>query len=120
MKVAFHRSDCLPILVLAGCLLQPACFGKGLKFDAERLQQKCNLTGETEISLDDVRCIAKVAGLKEGKKCPFAIDELIDGRQRSVYDVRESCSGIGIRIDRTSGEIVGVDFGEAAAREPAE
>ena len=103
------------VVALLACLVLPACLGKGLKYDAERLQQKCKLTEGVELTHDQARCIAKVAGLKQGRKCPFEIVELTDDVQRSVYDVHESCSGVGIRIDRASGEILGVDFGEAAA-----
>ena len=102
-------------VALLGCLVLPACLGKGLKFDAERLQRKCDVTAGVELTQDQASCIAKVAGLKEGKKCPFEIVESTDEVQGPVYDVLESCSGIGIRIRKTSGEILRVDFGEAAA-----
>jgi hypothetical protein len=103
------------VAVLMTCLVLPSCLGKGLKYDAERLQRKCKLTEGTDVTHDQARCIAKVAGLKQGRKCPFEIVELTDELQGPVYDVRESCSGIGIRIHKASGEILGVDFGEAAA-----
>jgi len=103
-------------IVLLACLLLPACLGKGLKFDAERLQRKCELTAGVEVTHDQARCIAKVAGLKEGRKCPFEIVESTDEVQGPVYDVTESCSGIGIRVRKASGEILGVDFGEAVAQ----
>lgn len=97
------------------CMVLPACLGKGLKFGAERLHKKCKLTEGVQVTHDQARCIAKVAGLKEGRKCPFEIVETNDDLQGPVYDVQESCSGIGIRIRKASGEILGVDFGEAAA-----
>jgi hypothetical protein len=103
------------VAVLLACLLFPCCLGKGLKFDAERLQRKCKLTEGVDVTHDQARCIAKVAGLKQGRKCPFEIEERIDEGEQPVYDVTESCSGISIRIVRASGEIVGVDFGEGAA-----
>ena len=103
------------VAVFLACLVLPSCLGQGLKFDAERLQRKCKLTEGTDVTHDQARCIAKVAGLKQGRRCPFEIAELTDERQGPVYDVRESCSGIGIRINKASGEILGVDFGEAAA-----
>ena len=103
------------VALLLACLVLPSCLGKGLKFDAQRLQRKCELTEGTDVTHDQARCIAKVAGLKQGRKCPFEIVELTDEVQGPVYDVRESCSGIGIRIHKASGEILGVDFGEAAA-----
>ena len=109
--------SCAPwaVALLLACLLFPGCLGKGLKFDAERLQRKCKLTDGVDVTHDQALCIAKVAGLKQGRKCPFEIEERIDQGARPVYDVTESCSGISIRIVRASGEIVGVDFGEGAA-----
>lgn len=104
------------VVLLLTCLVAPACLGKGLKFDAERLQRKCTLAQGEPVTLDQARCIAKVAGLKEGRKCPFEIVESNDVKAGPAYEVRESCSGIAIRIAKASGEIVGVDFGEAAAR----
>jgi len=103
------------VVLLLACLVTPACLGKGLRFDAQRLQRKCRLAEGEQVTLDQARCIAKVAGLKEGRKCPFEIVESVDEDRGPTYDVQESCSGIGIRIARASGEIVGVDFGEAAA-----
>jgi len=117
--IAMFRSRSLwAAVVLLACLVSPACLGKGLKYDAERLQRKCKLTAGVDVTEDQARCIAKVAGLKQGRKCPFEVEALTDETRRSVYDVRESCSGISIRIDRSSGEIVGVDFGQGDARLP--
>ena len=114
IAVLRSRATLTHALLLASLLL-PGCLGKGLKFDVERLQRKCDLVEGTNVTHDQARCIAKVAGLKEGRKCPFEIAESTDEARGAVYDVQESCSGIAIRIHKASGEILGVDFGEAAA-----
>ena len=102
-------------VALLACLLSAACLGKGLRYDAERLRKKCKLSAGAEVTRDQARCIAKVAGLKEGRKCPFVIEERSAGAAGEVFDVHESCSGIGLSIARASGEVVRVDFGEASA-----
>lgn len=102
--------------VVLATLVAPACFGPKLKYDADRLQRKCAVDGRTEITLDQARCVAKVAGLKESRKCPFELTEVVRETEGPVIEVRETCSTLGMDIAKSTGEVVGVELGEGAAR----
>jgi hypothetical protein len=102
------------ILLLTWVILT-GCLGKGLEFDEQRLRTRCALGEQVEVTRQQALCIAKLAGLKEKRKCPFEIEEGTLEGQGPFWGIRESCSGIGIHIDRATGAIVGVEYGEVSA-----
>jgi len=96
-------------------LCSAACLGPSLKYDEQRLQKKCDVTGRDEVTLEQARCIARVAGLKEGRKCPFELNEFTRAGGTSVIAVRETCSTLALEIDRATGEVVAVAVGAGDA-----
>jgi hypothetical protein len=95
--------------------------GRRLRFDAERIQRKCGVTQGVELSRDQARCVARLAGLRDGRKCPLDLTEVDGGAGGDVvWQVRESCGGVGLQIAAQDGRVVAVELGEAvASSEPA-
>jgi hypothetical protein len=103
--------------LLALVFLAAGCWtGRSLKFDEERLRDKCEVTPGAEIDEERARCIARLAGLRDKRRCPLEAVETEDG---SAWRMRESCSGITIRIDRSDGSVSAVRLGEDAVAEVA-
>ena len=106
--------------VLCGALalvLAPAGCAKKLKYDAARIEKRCPAEPGAPLTAERARCIARVAGLRDKKRCPMVVDVLVgdDGAPRA-HRVRESCSGLGIEIDGI-GRIVAVEYGSAVSRD---
>jgi hypothetical protein len=110
------RFHVLRVAVVAlGLLFSAACVGSGLKFNEQRLQDKCGVNGRDGVTLDQARCMAKVAGLKDGRRCPLEVNEIARGDETVVFEAREGCSTLGLEIDKATGEVVAVEIGEGKA-----
>lgn len=110
--------------VLIVALLVPvatASCGRRLRFDAERIESKCGVTQELELSREQARCVARLAGLRDGRKCPLELKQVDDGAGGDeVWQIRESCGAMGLQIAARDGRVVAVELGKAgASSEPA-
>jgi hypothetical protein len=101
----------LPLLLLLAGIL--GCARK-LKFDAARLERRCGVTAGRKVDAEQARCIARVAGLRDGRKCPLRSSQRGAGAGL-VYRFEESCAEVAIEIEAASGRVVAVALGEGAA-----
>jgi len=100
-------SSVLALLVLGGC-------GRRLGFDVERLHRKCGIVSGVELDARQARCVARVAGLRDRRKCPLELTEH-ETAHGTVFRARESCAEVGLEIDARTGRIVAVELGEGSA-----
>lgn len=100
----------LAFLVLAaGCAV-------GLRFDARTIERRCGVVAGTELSRDQAVCMARLAGLKESRRCPFEIADVRDPERGDAFRVRESCSGLAVSISRSDATVVVVELDRVIAR----
>ena len=92
---------------LAGC-------GRALGYDARRLERKCEVIAGVELSAEQARCVARVAGLRDGRKCPLRQIEL-ETASGTVYRFEESCAEVGLEVDGRTGRVVAVALGAGEA-----
>lgn len=62
-----------------------------------------------------MRCLARLAGLRDDRRCPLVIDEAVMTGGAQAYRARESCGGMGLYVDRATGQVVAVEYGRAIA-----
>lgn len=109
-------------LAPAACVLLAlatmAC-ASSLRFEADRLERRCDLAAGTELSARQAVCVGRLAGLKDTRRCPLEVTELApDATGEPAYEIRETCGKLALRITRTGGEVIGVRVGDAVAELP--
>ena len=53
------------------------------------------------------RCIAGIYGVKDKRSCPVEVDRP-DGFSGPVYRVLESCNGLGVIVEESSGRVLDI------------
>ncbi len=98
----------LAVTLLAGI---PACGGSAIKRDTKRLKNKCNIVRGDPVSEEQARCIGRLFGVKNRKRCPMRVDRP-DSFPEPVYRVRENCDGLGIVIAASDGRVLAIVAGD--------
>jgi hypothetical protein len=105
--------------LVAVALPSAACFGRKLKFNEAKLAKRCGVTAGVRLTEDRALCIARLAGLRDTRKCPLEIAGMpAEDRPDGVYHVRESCGAVGLFITLEGGRVVGVELGTAVVTAP--
>jgi hypothetical protein len=97
--------------LLALALIAAGCAGRPLKFDESKIERKCGVEPGVEIVEDQARCIARLAGLRDKKRCPLVTNRE-DGASGPVLRVAESCGTAALHL-AGNGRVVAVELGEA-------
>jgi len=96
-------------------LLGPSC-GRELKFDDKKIARKCKVALGPTLTREQAVCIARLAGLHDGKRCPFDVTELAtDQPDDAAFRVRETCGSLGLLL-ADDGRVAAVEVGDAVAR----
>jgi hypothetical protein len=109
-----RRGSALGIAV-AGLMTLAGCAG-GLRFDARTIERRCGVVAGTELSREQAVCMARLAGLKESRRCPFEIADVRDPDRGDAFRVRESCSGLAVSISRSDATVIVVELDRVIAR----
>ena len=116
MRAASKR---LPALLLLTTLVAAvgACGGSATRKDTRRLKNKCGLVHGNPVSTEGARCIAKLWGIKDSKRCPMQV-ALIEGYPEPVYRAHESCSGLGVLVAGSTGRVLAMVSGDEVLYPP--
>ena len=99
----FHRLAFVAALLVAVA----ACGGSAIKKDAKRLKSRCDVVRGSAVTEDQARCIAGIYGVKNSKSCPMEVDRP-DGFSGPVFRVLESCNGLGVIVEESSGRVLDI------------
>ena len=113
--VRFRRRGRGVWLAVLAVILLVSC-KRPLKFNEQRLQKKCGVDGRTELTRDQARCMARLAGLRDKKKCPLEIAGIELGESGvPAWIVEEGCGELALTISRADGRVLVVRAGSAEA-----
>jgi hypothetical protein len=101
------------VAVVSSILLLAGCAG-GLRFDARTIEKRCGVSATVELDRQQAVCMARLAGLKETRRCPLAVGETTEGPP--AFRVRETCSGLAVSISKADKSVVVVELGRVIAR----
>jgi len=105
------------LIAVGLAVLASACGGRPLKFDELAIQRKCAVVQGAAIDRQQALCMAKLAGLKDRKRCPLQTTELNEGEPpEPVFWVREPCTAVGIFVAKSDGRVVAVELDGSVAR----
>jgi len=96
------------LLAAALLLAVYGCGGSAIKKDTRRLERKCGVVPGQPLAETQARCIGRLYGLQETKRCVTEVDRPA-GFHEPVYRLRESCSGIGVVIAESDGRVLALE-----------
>jgi hypothetical protein len=108
---SFPERPSTPLLALVLAAALAGCGGSAIKRDTRRLHSRCDVVRGTAVSEEQARCIAKLYGVKDKKRCPVQVDRPHDFGA-SVYRIRESCNGLGVVVAESSGRVLALVAGD--------
>ncbi len=109
------RSGWKLALIAVAVGLVVSCLGKKLKFNEQRLEQRCGVIRGTSIDAEQARCVAELAGVRSRKHCPVEVIDEPSAGDPVAFWVRQPCDRLGVAI-ADDGRIVAVELGDATAR----